>query len=147
MVWNHSDSIKCKKMARGGLLWALAITLIKRCPSSINRARFITAGAIADVSIIRAKTGTLCIETLDVQMAPWWEAWFGLVRSSRHARGYTPLAVVSCAHKTLRVSATATDRAYSRCFVERGHCDRRCTVHVKIPSGSSLTSDTWIIAE
>jgi hypothetical protein len=42
-------------------------------------------GQTADVSIIRAKTGTFSIETLiDVHLAPWWEAWFGLIRSSRH---------------------------------------------------------------
>jgi hypothetical protein len=45
---------------------------------------------------------------------------------------------------SLRVSTTATDSANSGCFVERGRCDRRCTRHAKIPSGSSLTSDTWI---
>jgi hypothetical protein len=44
-------------------------------------------GQTADVSTIRAKTGTFSIETLDVQLSPWWEAWFGLIRSSRHARG------------------------------------------------------------
>jgi hypothetical protein len=34
-------------------------------------------------------------------------------------------------------------------FVERGRCDRRCPQHakMKMPSGSSLTSDTCIIAE
>jgi hypothetical protein len=41
----------------------------------------------ADVSIIRAKTGTFSIETLDVHLAPWWEAWFGLIIYSRHPRG------------------------------------------------------------
>jgi hypothetical protein len=30
------------------------------------------------------------------------------------------------------------DSANSGCFVERGRCDRRCTQHAKIPSGSSL---------
>jgi hypothetical protein len=35
------------------------------------------------------------------------------------------------------------DSANSGCFVERGRCDRRCTQHAKIPSGSSLTSDTY----
>jgi hypothetical protein len=36
------------------------------------------------------------------------------------------------------------DSANSGCFVKRG----RCAQHAKIPSGSSLTSDThWIIAE
>jgi hypothetical protein len=55
---------------------------------------------------------------------------------------YTPLAVVSRARNTLRVSTTATDNANSGCFVERGRCDRRCTQHAKIPSGSSLTPDT-----
>jgi hypothetical protein len=44
-------------------------------------------GQTADVSIIRAKTGTFSIETLDVHLAPCWEAWFGLIRSSRHTRG------------------------------------------------------------
>jgi hypothetical protein len=24
------------------------------------------------------------LETLDVHLAPWWDAWFGLIRSSRH---------------------------------------------------------------
>jgi hypothetical protein len=33
---------------------------------------------------VRAKTGTFSIETLDVHLAPWWEAWFGSIRSSRH---------------------------------------------------------------
>jgi hypothetical protein len=31
---------------------------------------------------------------------------------------YTPLAVVSCARKTLRISTTSTDSANSGCFVE-----------------------------
>jgi hypothetical protein len=35
------------------------------------------------------------------------------------------------------------DSANSGCFVKRGRCDRRCTQHTKIPSGSSLTSDTY----
>jgi hypothetical protein len=43
---------------------------------------------------------------------------------------------------TLRVSTIATDSANTSCFVEGGRCDRRCTRHAKIPSGSSLTSDT-----
>jgi hypothetical protein len=47
---------------------------------------------------------------------------------------YTPLAVVSRARKTLRVSTTALDRANSGCFVERGRCDRLSSQHVKIPS-------------
>jgi hypothetical protein len=65
--------------------------------------------------------------------------------SSITRTAYTPLAVqlVSCARKTLRVSTTATDSANSGCFVERGRCDRRSTQHAKIPSGSSLTSDTY----
>jgi hypothetical protein len=50
---------------------------------------------------------------------------------------YTPLAVVSRARKTL--INHCYDRANSGCFVERG----RCTQHAKIPSGSSLTSDTY----
>jgi hypothetical protein len=41
-------------------------------------------GQTVDVSMIRAKTGTFSIETLDVHLAPWWEAWFGLIGSSRH---------------------------------------------------------------
>jgi hypothetical protein len=48
-------------------------------------------GQTADVSIIRAKTGTFSIETLDVHLAPRWDAWFGLIRSYRHTRGQ-PLA-------------------------------------------------------
>jgi hypothetical protein len=44
---------------------------------------------------------------------------------------YTPLAVVSRARKTLRVSTPATDSANSG---ER--CDRRGTQHAKIPSES-----------
>jgi hypothetical protein len=64
------------------------------------------------------------------------------VRIKEVSSDYTPLAVVS-----LRVSTTATNSANSGCFVERGRCDRRCTRHAKITSGSSLTSDTWIIAE
>jgi hypothetical protein len=52
---------------------------------------------------------------------------------------YTPLAVVSHARKTTRINH-CYDSANSGCFVERGHCDRRCTRHAKIPS---LTSDTY----
>jgi hypothetical protein len=70
-----------------------------------------------------------------------------------HQEMYTPLAVVSRARKTLRVSTTATDTcsANSGCFIERArcdrHCTRHCTQHAKIPSGSSMTSGTWIIVE
>jgi hypothetical protein len=58
-----------------------------------------------------------------------------LNQNLRPQHNYTPLAVVSRARKTLRVSTTATDSANSGCFVER-----RCTRHAKITSGSSLTS-------
>jgi hypothetical protein len=47
-------------------------------------------------------------------------------------------AVVSRARKTLRISS-----ANSGCFIERGRRDRCCTQHAKIPSRSSLTSDTY----
>jgi hypothetical protein len=59
-----------------------------------------------------------------------------------HAGTYTPLAVVSRARKTTRINH-CYDSANSGSFVERGRCDRRCTQHAKIPSGSSLTSDTY----
>jgi hypothetical protein len=54
---------------------------------------------------------------------------------------YTPLAVVSGARKTLRLSTTATDSANSGCFVERGRRDRRSTQHAKIPSRTSDIHD------
>jgi hypothetical protein len=54
---------------------------------------------------------------------------------------YTPLAVVFRTRKTppQRINH-CYDSANSGCFVERGCCDRCCTQHAKIPSGSSLTS-------
>jgi hypothetical protein len=52
---------------------------------------------------------------------------------------YTPLTVVSRAHKTTRINH-CYNSANSGSFVERGCCDRRCTQHAKIPS---LTSDTY----
>jgi hypothetical protein len=41
--------------------------------------------------LYRAKTvtGTFRIETLDVHLAPWWEAWFGLIRPSSACQGPT----------------------------------------------------------
>jgi hypothetical protein len=61
--------------------------IIIHSPLKISWNDLLHQGQTADVSIIRAKTGTFSIETLDVHLAPWWEAWFGLIRSSRHARG------------------------------------------------------------
>jgi hypothetical protein len=48
----------------------------------------------------------------------------------------------SCPQDSTRINH-CYDSANSGCFVERGRCDRRCTQHAKIPSGSSLTSDTY----
>jgi hypothetical protein len=56
-------------------------------PLQISWNDLLYQGQTADVSIIRAKTGTFSLEILDVHLASWWEAWFGLIRSSRHARG------------------------------------------------------------
>jgi hypothetical protein len=58
----------------------------------------------------------------------------------KHSVSYTPLAVVSRASTRIN---HCYDSANPSCFVERGHCDRHCTQHAKIPSGSSLTSDTY----
>jgi hypothetical protein len=48
-------------------------------------------------------------------MGPWYPGKFTTV--------YTPLAVVSRARKTLRVSTTAPHWCKFWCFVERGRCD------------------------
>jgi hypothetical protein len=61
--------------------------IIIHSPLQISWNDLLHRGQTADVSIIRAKTRTFSIETLDVHLAPWWEAWFGLIRPSRHASG------------------------------------------------------------
>jgi hypothetical protein len=60
-----------------------------------------------------------------------------------HPCDFTPLAVVSRARKSLRVSTTATIAQIPAASSKEGAVDRRCTQHAKIPSGSSLTSDTY----
>jgi hypothetical protein len=61
-----------------------------------------------------------------------------------HAWGYTPLAVVSRARKTLRVSFNhCWDSANSGCFVERGRCDRLWTSHVF--AWIWPNSDRWLV--
>jgi hypothetical protein len=62
-----------------------------------------------------------------------WPVWQHL--------SYTPLAVVSRARKTLRVSTT--ERKFG-CFVERGLCDRRCSQHAKFQSASFSTRSRQI---
>jgi hypothetical protein len=54
--------------------------IIIHSPLQISWNDLLHQGQTADVSIIRAKTGTLSIEHLML-------TWFGLIRSSRHARG------------------------------------------------------------
>jgi hypothetical protein len=58
--------------------------IIIHSPLQISWNDLLHQGQTADISIIR---GTFSIETLDVHLAPWWEAWFRLIRPSRHARG------------------------------------------------------------
>jgi hypothetical protein len=62
--------------------------IIIHSPLQISWNDVLHQGQTADVSIIRAKTGTFSIETLDIHLAPdGREARFGLIRPSRHARG------------------------------------------------------------
>jgi hypothetical protein len=67
--------------------WEISSAIIIHSLLQISWNDLLYQGQTADVSIIRAKTGTFSIEILYVHLAPWWEAWFGLIRSSRHAMG------------------------------------------------------------
>jgi hypothetical protein len=50
--------------------WEISSAIIIHSPLHISWNDLLHQGQTADVSIIRAKTGTLSIETLDIHLAP-----------------------------------------------------------------------------